>query len=137
MSADSLLLDTHAAIWLSEGSLSGEALARIVAARLVGRASISPVTAWEAGLLASRGRYAFTPDPSAWYAQFLGVLGLKEAGLTSRILLDSTTLPWAVHNDPADRMLIATARALDCALMTRDVAIHAYAAQGHVAVVPC
>ena len=52
-------------------------------------------------------------------------------------MLDVGELPDLAHRDPADRMLIATARAHDLTLITRDRAILAYAALGHVRAIEC
>ena len=52
-------------------------------------------------------------------------------------LEDVNELPELTHRDPTDRMLIATARAHDLTLITRDRAILAYAAAGHVRAVAC
>ncbi|MET0251283.1 MAG: type II toxin-antitoxin system VapC family toxin [Novosphingobium sp.] len=131
-----ILLDSHVLIWLADATLPDASLAVVLHSRLVGQAYVSPVTAWEIGLLAGRRRRTFEPDPVTWYERLIGDMKLAEVALTSRILLDSTLLPGDLP-DPADRMLIATARALGCALMTRDAAILAYAAQGHCKVVPC
>lgn len=135
--SDEILLDTHAAIWLVEGILPGSSLATIIDARIDGRALVSPTTAWEAGTLSRKSRITFHPDASSWYAKLFSDFGMTETALTARILLDSNTLPGEIHDDPADRMLIATARALDCALMTRDKAILDYAAQGHLKAIAC
>jgi PIN domain nuclease of toxin-antitoxin system len=134
---EAILLDTHAAIWFSEGTLPAESLAKVVAATIEGQAFVSPATAWEAGLLAKRNRYQFESDPFAWFRWLIDQARLIETPLTSQILIDSSLFPGNFHNDPADRMLIATARALDCTLLTRDAAILAYAAQGHVKAMAC
>ncbi|MET0180375.1 MAG: type II toxin-antitoxin system VapC family toxin [Novosphingobium sp.] len=137
-----LLLDTHAAIWLVEGLLADRPRDEVILAGLAGRCFVSWVTAWEVGLLARKNqqgvaRFAALPDPLAWYSALVGKPVITETPLSAEILIASSHLPGQLHADPADRMLIATARARDCALMTRDAAIHAYAAQGHVAVIPC
>ena len=46
-------------------------------------------------------------------------------------------MPGTLHRDPADRLLIATARDLGAPLVTRDARILAYAAQGHLDAIPC
>lgn len=132
-----ILLDTNAAIWLSEGTLPIESLTLVVDSSIENQAFVSPATAWEAGLLAMRNRYPFKNGPSAWFAWLIDQARLIETPLTSQILIDSSLLPGTFHNDPADRILIATARALDCALMTRDKAILDYAAQGHLKAIAC
>ena len=53
------------------------------------------------------------------------------------VLVASTTLPGTPPNDPADRIIIATARAFGYVLATRDAKILEYGAQGHVRVVAC
>lgn len=137
-----LLLDTHAAVWLVDGRLAPEPLDQIIMAGLAGRCFVSWVTAWEVGLLArknARGvaRFQALPSPDAWYSSLVGKSVITEVPLSAQLLIDSSLLPGALDTDPADRMLIATARSLGIPLMTRDVAIHAYAAQGHCQVVAC
>jgi PIN domain nuclease of toxin-antitoxin system len=62
---------------------------------------------------------------------------IKEAPLTAKIAIDSSFLPGAFHGDPADRMLVATARHMNISLLTRDQRILAYSAGGHVEAVEC
>lgn len=137
-----LLLDTHAAIWLAEGQLSDVVFARVVAAGLADGVFVSPVSAWEVGLLArprANGRPAvvFNPDPQTWFATLLSQVIIKQAPLTPKIAIDSSFLPGAFHGDPADRLLVATARNLNVPLLTRDQKILAYSAAGHVQTVCC
>lgn len=137
-----LLLDTHAAIWLAEGQLSGEVFAQTVAAGLADGLFVSPVSAWEVGLLARprpNGQPAviFKPDPQTWFATLLSQVTIKEAPFTAKIAIDSSFLPSPFHSDPADRLLVATARNMNMPLLTRDQRILDYAAGGHVQAVPC
>lgn len=137
-----LLLDTHAAIWFLDGDLRDEALEELVSAALDDGVVVSPVTAWEAGLLARPGRNRrpevnFEDGIAAWYARLLATSGVSETPLTAQILIASTQLPGEFHSDPADRMLVATARTLGARLMTRDRQILGYAEAGHVETVPC
>ena len=57
--------------------------------------------------------------------------------MPTSVLVVSTTLPRRPPNDPADRIIIATARAFGYVLATRDAAILDYGAQGHVRIVGC
>jgi PIN domain nuclease of toxin-antitoxin system len=41
-------------------------------------------------------------------------------------LVESTQLPQPFHRDPADQLLVATARILQCPIMTEDARIAAY-----------
>ncbi|HCV25099.1 MAG TPA: PIN domain nuclease, partial [Candidatus Latescibacteria bacterium] len=64
--------------------------------------------------------------------QALSSPGLSLAPLTPDIALASSRLPGEIHGDPADRMLIATARSLGATLVTRDRRILEYSQAGHV-----
>jgi len=59
------------------------------------------------------------------------------AALGPEIALDAWFLPGQVHGDPMDRLLIATARRLSAALVTRDDRILAYARAGHMQAIAC
>lgn len=141
MTNDAILLDTHVAIWLSLETLDQSALEIVARAMLGPGVLVSPVVAWEAGLLASSPKRSplldFGGDAMLWYRKLLADPQVSECALDGAIALASTMLPGEFHRDPADRFLVATARALDCALMTRDRKILAYADQGHVKAIPC
>jgi PIN domain nuclease of toxin-antitoxin system len=140
--ARALLLDTHAAIWLAEGQLSEDVFAQVVFAGLADGVFVSPVSAWEVGLLA-RPRadgcpaVLFKPDPQAWFARLLSQPIIREAPLTAKAAIDSSALPGSFHSDPADRLLVATARNMNIALLTRDERILDYSAAGQVDAVRC
>jgi PIN domain nuclease of toxin-antitoxin system len=142
MSHRGVLLDTCAVIWLANGdSLSGRATAAIVEAGLSDGIFVSPVSAWEVGMLSlprpRRRPVQFLPDPKTWFARFVSGSGIKEAPLTPAIAIDATYLPGALHGDPADRLIVATARHLGIPVVTRDSRIIAYARGGHASVVSC
>ena len=99
--------------------------------------SVSPISAWELGLLSARGKLPATQSPATIFADVLASPGVKVEALTPGVLIDSSFLPGVLHRDPADRILIATARALDLMLMTRDEAILEYASRGHVRALAC
>ncbi len=137
-----VLLDTCAVIWLANGDgLAGSAVAEIVEAGLSGGIFVSPVSAWEVGMLSlpkpGRRRLQFLPDPKTWFARFTMGPGVKQAPLTPAIAIDASYLPGALHGDPADRLIVATARHMGIPVVTRDSRIIAYARSGHAAVVPC
>ena len=138
---DAVLLDTCAAIWLANGNpLQHGALAKIVYAGLASGIFVSPVSAWEVGLL-SRPRkgvgVAFQPNPAAWFANLMSGPAIKAAEFTWQIAIEASRLPGTLHGDPADKLLVATARHMNVPIVTRDGKIQAYAAAGHVAVVRC
>lgn len=136
-----LLLDTCAVIWLANGSLSEATISRIIDAGLADGIYVSPVSAWEVGMLArpKPGRSApeFLPDPKSWFARLMTGAGIRPASFTPDIAIEASFLPGDVHGDPGDRLIIATARNMQLPIVTRDEKIIAYAAAGHVKVIAC
>jgi PIN domain nuclease of toxin-antitoxin system len=134
-----VLLDTHAFIWIIEGgTMRPSAVEAIVHAGLVDGVLVSPVSAWEVGMLATKPNGPrFNPDPKAWFAQALTAPAIHLAPVTPDIAINSSHLPGKVHGDPLDRMLIATARALQVPIVTRDKKILAYANAGFVQAIKC
>ena len=63
--------------------------------------------------------------------------GVREAPFTADIAIESSHLPGAPPKDPADRLLIATARHLNLVLVTRDREIIAYARAGYIRAIRC
>jgi PIN domain nuclease of toxin-antitoxin system len=137
-----LLLDTHAAIWLVEGQLDDETVDRIIFAGLADGVFVSPVSAWEIGLLArsrpgGRPAVQFRPDPAGWFSALMAKPIVQPAPLTATIAIAASFLPAPFHSDPADRLLVATAREMNVALMTRDAQILAYGEAGNVKTQRC
>ena len=135
-----VLLDTCASIWLFEQQpMSAASLEAIRFAAGIARVLISPVSAWEIGLLARRprGTLAFQPSPYDWFTDLLALPGMRLTPLSFRAAIAASYLPGQLHGDPADRLLIASARELGVPLVTRDRRILDYAAQGHVEAIAC
>ncbi len=134
-----LLLDTCACIWVMENApLSDETVAAIDQAADEGEAvAVSHITAWEMGTLVSRGRMPVITSPITWFKALMAVDGVRPALLTPDILIASTALPGDPPRDPADRIIIATAREQGLTIITRDRLILDYAAAGHVLALAC
>jgi PIN domain nuclease of toxin-antitoxin system len=134
-----LLLDTHAAVWFIENiPLARAATDAINAASGSGTPLlVSPITAFEIGQLASRGRIDLSTTPHRWFAGLLATPGVHLAELSPDILIASSFLPGTPPRDPMDRILIATARELAATLVTRDRQILGYGEQGNVSVLAC
>lgn len=134
-----LLFDTCVLLYMTEDvPLAKPAIAAIDEAAGLGEAcSVSPITAWEIGLLSERGRLPMTVPPLRFFQQFVSLGKMRVEELTPGILIESSFLPVPVHRDPADRIIIATARALDLTIVTRDRLILDYAAKGHVRALAC
>src|SRR5262249_13085505 len=134
-----LLWDTCTAIWIYEKArLSQAALEAMSAAHRDGVASyISPITAWEVGMLAARGRLQLLIRPERWFSNLFEVPGVRLAEMSPDVLMASSYLPGKPPKDPIDRIIAATARELGATLITRDRALLDYGAQGYVAVLEC
>jgi PIN domain nuclease of toxin-antitoxin system len=135
-----VLLDTCAAVWLANGDpMSVASLAAIREAGRRGEVYVSPVSAWEVGLLAANATnpVTFEPDPKEWFAALLALPGIDLTPLTPEAAIESSFLPGRLPADPADRLLVATARRLNVPLVTRDRRLRRYGKSGHVRIIAC
>lgn len=132
-----LLVDTHVLVWLLDGDprLSPPARRRIDDAALQGQLWVSAITPWEIGMLVGKGRLVLDRDVAEWIDAALALPGVQLAPLEPGVAVASTRLPHMFHGDPADRIIVATARHLGASLVTADAVLLAYGSQGHVAVV--
>jgi PIN domain nuclease of toxin-antitoxin system len=137
------LLDTCAVIWLvNKDSMAATAIAAIFTAGANQGVFVSPVSAWEIGLLSAhrserRKTVQFMPDPKTWFTRLMARAGIRPAPLTPEIAIDASFLPGNLHGDPVDSLIVATARHLVVPVVTRDRRIIAYARAGHVEVIRC
>lgn len=76
-------------------------------------------------------------SPQAWFEALLSVPGVALADLSPRILIASSFLPGSPPRDPADRIVVATAREHGLRLMTRDKVLLDYGKDGHLDVLAC
>ena len=129
-----VLLDTHAWVWLLEGreGLAVDALELAEGAAEDSRLWVSAISLWEISMLEARGRLRFDTDCLGWIDSALGAPGTGLMPLTPTICMRSANLPGEFHGDPADRIIVATARELGATLVTRDRSILGYAAAGHL-----
>jgi PIN domain nuclease of toxin-antitoxin system len=117
-----LLLDTHTLVWsINEGQKLGKkAKESIRVAGDEGRILISAITPWEVALLVGKRRLTLGVDVMDWVRDALTIPGLTLVPLEPEIAVASTRLPFEMHSDPADRILVATARRLSATLVTAD-----------------
>jgi PIN domain nuclease of toxin-antitoxin system len=134
----SLLLDTSALLWLINGeSMDEDARGSIRAAAAASELFVSPFSAWEIGTLMRKRRIALNRDAEDWFESALNVPGFRLAEMTWKTLYRSTSLPGNPPKDPADRILISTARRNSLCLVTRDREILGYSRAGHVDAMRC
>lgn len=131
-----ILLDTHVWIWLMEGDsrLSSEAQERIKAAVPGQGIGVSAITTWEVAMLEAKGRITFDLSCQGWVSRGLQAPGISLLPLLPEIAVSSASLPGTFHGDPADRILVATARHYAVTLITADRAIKDYGSLGYVRV---
>jgi len=132
-----LLLDTHVWIWfmLADPELKSGERNVINHAAASGLLRIAAMSVWETALLASRGRVTLGRPLAQWITQAVSLSGLSIEPLLPQIAIEACSLPDAFHRDPADRLIVATARVTNAALMRRDRRILDYAARGHLAAI--
>lgn len=114
-----LLLDTHIWLW---ALLDPERLSPTVRAALGSAENelwLSPISVWEALLLAERGRVRVDTAPAEWVERMVRALPRREAPVTHDIAVASRQLTLS-HEDPADRFLAATAQVMGLTLVTAD-----------------
>jgi PIN domain nuclease of toxin-antitoxin system len=134
-----LILDTCAAIWMSSDvPVAASAETALADARERGEVVfVSPITAWEFALLIARKRLAAAVPAKVWFENLMAIPTLMLTELSIDILINSTLLPGSPPNDPADRIILATARSRNLTIVTRDRLILRYAAEGHVKAIAC
>jgi PIN domain nuclease of toxin-antitoxin system len=134
-----LLLDTCTLIFMTERTRMAPAAVETLQAATEGGeiTYVSPITAWEVGMLSSRGRLQLLIRPERWFSNLFEVPGVRLAEMSPDVLIASSFLPGKPPKDPTDRIMAATARELGATLITRDRALLDYGAQGHVAVLEC
>ena len=131
---NNLLLDTCAVLWLAQGAkISSEARQAVAEKEL----HVSPISAWEIANLVRKNRVALALPVTAWFRRTIGEMQATLPDLTVEILANSCELPGAPPDDPADRIMIATARETNMILVTRDSRILAYSRTGYVQTMVC
>lgn len=131
-----LVLDTHVWYWLATGdkTLSTSARNTIDQAVTEGIILVPAICLWEIGMLVKKGRIEMHIAPIDWLNKALTGPGLSLCPLTPDIAIESCNLPGTFHQDPADKLIVATARINGATLVTKDTQILKYGRQGHVKV---
>ncbi|QQS14118.1 MAG: type II toxin-antitoxin system VapC family toxin [Rhodospirillales bacterium] len=118
-----VILDSHVLLWLMEGrrELGRLARARCDEALRDDAVGVSAVTFYELANEHRKGRIALSPDPATWRQNVLA-LGVVEFPVDAPIAIEAAGLA-DMHNDPMDRLIVATVLRNDATLMTADGAI--------------
>jgi PIN domain nuclease of toxin-antitoxin system len=122
-----IVLDTHIWIWWVHGDARlSEKQVEWLEENEADELGISVISCWEVAKLVEYGRLVLPCSVADWFDQALAYPGIRLLDLTPRIALESTQLPAAFHRDPADQIIVATARVYDCPLLTVDSKILVY-----------
>jgi PIN domain nuclease of toxin-antitoxin system len=118
-----ILLDTHVAIWIlrNDAALGNKARDLVVTAAQDGHLAISAISFWEIAFLIAKNRLRSLDDPAQTRSSILRS-GIREIPLTGDIAIIAVQLV-ALHGDPADRFIAATAIAHNAAMLTADDAL--------------
>jgi len=124
-----LVIDTHILIWFVNdskelSSTAKEAIETVMAKE--GEIIISSISAWEISMSIEKGRLVLSMDIESWLEQVAQIEGFRFMPVDNEIAYKSTMLPGEFHKDPADRMIVATARKLAVPLVTADEKIREY-----------
>ena len=130
-----ILLDTHVWIWYINGSdeLSKSIQKKITAALHDNQAYVAAISLWEIGMLDKKQRIILEMPPLEWINKSINITRINVAPITPEIAIESSFLPGKFHDDPADRLIVATARIEGLTLITRDKQILAYSQHNYVA----
>ncbi|ULR45079.1 type II toxin-antitoxin system VapC family toxin [Rhizobium sp. K102] len=131
-----IVIDTHILIWAmhDDARLGSQARRIIDEMTEKSRILVSAITPWEIAMLVQKGRLALGDDVGRWIDSAMALPGLELAPIEPSIAVDSVRLPGTFHADPADRLIVATARFHRVPLMTADQAILGYGGRGHLQV---
>ena len=124
-----IVLDTHTLVWWVTGDVALSKKAKTAIDRELngGQIIVSAISAWEIAMLVERERLVLSMDVESWLATVAKIDAVRFIPLDVEIALKSVDLPGSFHKDPADRMIVATARKLAVPLVTKDEKIRAYA----------
>ncbi len=122
----SVVLDTNALVWAFEGdkALGSRAAHSIDHAVLDGAAHVSAISFWELALKIRKGKFSLARPLANWRASILR-LGVREVAIDGMIGISANELQ-NIHDDPADRLILATALALGASLATSDARLLAW-----------
>lgn len=121
------LLDTHTWIWWNARP---QALSKQVSSIIINldyeELLLSAISVWEFSKLLEKGRLTLSCDGLIWIQEALDMPRLKVVPLTPEISFHSTQLPQPFHDDPADQIIVATARIENATILTCDRSIRSY-----------
>lgn len=120
------LLDTHAWLWLFDSPRRLSSKVRNALDKPSEVFGVADISLWEIAQKAFRGHLELTGPVDEWLLRAAENPNIKILPITPRIASEQARLPGNFHKDPADRLIVATARVLGLTLVTRDTLIQEY-----------
>ncbi len=122
-----ILLDTHIWVWwVDDNQQLVDRPRHLIQDNVRSGLEVSAISCWEVAKLVQYGRLELACPLEEWMEQALAYPGVQLIELTPRIAIESTKLPGSFHCDPADQIIVATARVYDIPLLTVDSRILQY-----------
>ena len=122
-----IVLDTHIRVWWVHGdSRLSSSHAKLIEDNEDDEIGIGTISLWEVAKLVEPGRLVLPIASDEWFTDALAYPGVTPVDLTPDIAIESTQLPGRFHRDPADQIIVATARVLGRDLLTADQRIRDY-----------
>ena len=122
-----ILIDTHIWVWwVLDAARLRENQRQALANHENDGIGVSAISCWEVAKLAQHGQVQLPDSVSDWLDKALAYRGVTLLDLTPEIAVESARLPDGFRSDPADEIIVATARVLQCDLVTSDRKIRAY-----------
>lgn len=122
-----IVLDTHVWVWwvLDNDRLTARQQ-EIIRENEAGEIGVSAISIWEVAKLVELKKLELPRSLEEWFAEALNYPGVRTIELSPEIAIESTRLPGTFHRDPADQIIVATARKFNCPLVTSDEKILNY-----------
>ena len=122
------LLDTHVWVWwhMHPKKVSHRVRTIIADPDQYEELLLSAISCWEFSKLLEKKRVGISCDPEEWIRTALEMPKLRLVPLTPTLSYRSTTLPQPFHEDPADQVIVATAREENATIMSKDKLIRGY-----------
>lgn len=122
-----IILDTHLWVWyVQDLPKLPENFSRIISENESTGLGVSSISLWEVAKAVQVKHLILPSDVETWLEQAIAYPGIVVIPLDARIVTESTRLPAVFHKDPADQLVVATARVLDATLLTVDSNILEY-----------
>jgi len=122
-----ILLDTHTWIWShSATKLLSDDVKKRIKKTLADQRAIASISIWEFAMMVVKGLINVKIDPKLWVDNAIKKSGIKVIELSPEIAMESCNLPGDFHKDPADQIIVATARIHNLTLLTKDQKILQY-----------